>query len=64
MSDDAGRPDSRVWVKARGRLILIGERYRLEGGKLKMVWHVDPTSISGVMWIEDTKGQEDETSTF
>jgi hypothetical protein len=64
MSNDAGWLDSRVWVKARGRLILVGERYRLEEGKLTMVWHVDPTSISGVMWIEDTKGQKDVASAF
>jgi hypothetical protein len=64
MSDEPGRLNARVWTKAAGRLILVGERYRLHGGELTMVWHVDPTSIRGVMWIEDTNGTVNEASTF
>ncbi len=54
--------DARVWVKDADSPSLVGERYRDEGGSLTMVWHVDPKTILGVMWIEAVGRGEGEVS--
>ena len=51
--DNSDTLDARVWVKDADTPVLIGERFRRQDGVLTMTWHIDPNSISGVMWVED-----------
>jgi len=42
--------------------VLIGERFRKQGGRITVTWHVDPKSILGVVWVEDVKDTRSDVS--
>lgn len=49
--------DARVWIMNADGLVLAGERLGKKGGSLKIIWHVAPETIRGVMWIEIMAGE-------
>lgn len=52
----------RVWLKEEDGQVLIGERFRRPDGRISVTWHVDPKSISGVMWFEDVRDTRSDVS--
>ncbi len=57
--ETSGILEVRVWLKEADRQVLIGERFRKANGRIAVIWHVDPKSILGMVWIEDIGiGQE------
>jgi hypothetical protein len=54
--------EARVWVNAADGPALIGERVRQKNGILTVIWHVDPETILGVIWVEIVGGIESQLS--
>ena len=48
----SGNLEARVWFKKADGQVLIGERFCEDDGSITVVWHTDPKSTLGVMWIE------------
>ena len=56
--ENANGLEARVWVQTADGPVLIGERFRGQGGGLTMIWHIAPETILGVMWIEVIASEE------
>lgn len=57
--DSSGILEARVWLRDADGQVLIGERFRRVDGRIAVIWHVDPKSVSGVMWVEDIGNREE-----
>lgn len=57
--DSSGILEARVWLRDADGLVLIGERFRGVDGRITVIWHVDPKSVLGVMWVEDIGNREE-----
>lgn len=57
--ESSGVLEVRVWLKTADEQVLIGERFLKADGRIAVIWHVDPKSISGVVWFEDIGNQDD-----
>ncbi len=60
MRDESfGFLEVKVWLIDGNGRVLIAERLRRPDGRISVTWHVDPKSISGVMWFEDITNSAD-----
>lgn len=57
--ETSGILEVRVWLIDGNDRVVIGERFRKADGSIAVIWHVDPKSISGVVWFEDMGNQDD-----
>lgn len=57
--ETSGILEVRVWLIDGNDRVVIAERFRKADGRIAVIWHVDPKSISGVVWFEDIGNQDD-----
>lgn len=57
--ETSGILEVRVWLIDGNDRVVIGERFRKADGRIAVIWHVDPKSVSGVVWFEDISNQDD-----